>query len=61
MEKNLTENRANPRSEGFVAQGSALKMAQISQRSRAKSKHAITLSGFAKIAGEFSFFQEKNI
>jgi hypothetical protein len=30
VEKNMTENRANPRREGFVAQGSALKTAQIS-------------------------------
>jgi hypothetical protein len=41
VEKNMTENRANLHSEAFVAQGSALKMAQISEKRRATWKNKI--------------------
>jgi len=66
VEKNMTENQANLHSEAFVAQGSALKMPQISEKPRPKSKNKIEKQNHAERFHQnsgisFIFLCQKNI
>ena len=62
----MTENQANLHSEAFVAQGSALKMAPISEKRRATWKNKIEKQNHAERFRQnsgisFIFLSQKNI